>query len=162
MFYLCYSTKWDHREWTVNTSIWYCSRFCFSASLDEGSSGASVLGGQVQKLWCLKTQWCFTDWTGFTCACVSLIPLFCSHSHPHPPPSMAAWRQVSRIQSRGGLKFHLSSIRMKNEGGTSIWEKIIWRYESSFCSMKTNCMQAKKKSQRLVVWFGKCTHWILY
>lgn len=40
---------------------------------------------------------------------------------------MAVWRQISLIQSQSGLRSHLSSIRMKTAGGTSIYEKIIWR-----------------------------------
>lgn len=56
-----------------------------------------------------------------------LILTACVYSPLPPAPLMAVWRQISLIQSQSGLRSHLSSIRMKTAGGTSIYEKIIWR-----------------------------------
>lgn len=65
-----------------------------------------------------------------------LILTACVYSPLPPAPLMAVWRQISPIQSQSGRRSHLSSIRMKIAGGTSIYEKIIWRlckFPDSLC-----------------------------
>lgn len=108
--------------------IWCFLCFNSSASLDEGSSGASVLSGTVQAI-SLQSK-------SYFCFCLEFLyqnlnepdMTVCFCSLPPPAPLTAVWRWISQIQNQSGLKSHLSLIRTKIAKGTSIWGKIIWRF----------------------------------
>lgn len=97
---------------------------CSSASLDEGSSGASVLVGQVkvpssllQHVVCLLGD-CQQQQS----------PVCIADSPPPPALSMAAWKQTNQIASPSGPRSRRSSIRTRIAKGTSTWGKITWRF----------------------------------